>query len=198
MNTVSSLFENTQTLLNMQTSGNTEYIDLTVSTSKILGWMNAMNQYAFGVYYDANPSDPSEDNPYVAIAHMNLLTLMYNTTSPNNVCANDLWVFDSTNCSKTAQESLYAPSADTSNGLYFPPTGSICISLNTRIANSAPSIWTAADIAQRYLSKRSCNLPNSEQAYNDIIKYAESLTNYRDTRKNQYQSLYDQLNSLLV
>jgi hypothetical protein len=138
----------------MQTSGNTQYVDLTASTSKILGWMNAMNQYAYGIYLDADPGVVTEDNPYVSIANMNLHTLMYNSTSTENVCANDLWVFDSTNCSKSSQEALYAPSADTTNGLYFPPSGSLCISLNTRISNSAPSIWTSADIAQRYLNRR--------------------------------------------
>lgn len=155
----------------MQTVGDVQYVDLTASTTKILGWMNAMNQYALGIYDDADSSVLTEANPNVAIANLNLLTLSYNTTSTDNVCANDLWVFDSTNCSNSASESLYVPSTDNTNGLYFPPTGSLCISLNSRLSNSAPSIWTSADIAQRYLSQRSCNT-NSSKAYESILKYA--------------------------
>jgi hypothetical protein len=36
----------------MQTSGNAQYVDLTVSTSKILSWMAVMNKYALGIYAD--------------------------------------------------------------------------------------------------------------------------------------------------
>ena len=185
----------------MQTVGNTKYVDMTIVAGKLLGWMTAMNQYGSGIYVDADSGVLTEDNPYVALSNMNLLTLKYNSTGTKNVCANDLWVFDSTNCSKSASESLYTPSVDTTNGLAFPSSGSLCISLNTRISSSAPSIWTASDIAQRYLNRRSCDpsvAGNSTQAFNDIIKYAQSLTNYRDTRINLYKSLYDQLNSILV
>ena len=31
-----------------------------------------------------------------------------------------------------------------------------------------------------------------------IVKYANSLTNYRDSRINLYQGLYDQLNDILT
>ena len=49
MNTVSNLFLNVQTYLNMQTTGNAQYVDLTVSTGKIIGWMAAMNKYGLGL-----------------------------------------------------------------------------------------------------------------------------------------------------
>jgi hypothetical protein len=81
------------------------------------------------------------------------------------------------------------------NGLYFSPSGTICISLNSRISTSAPSIWTASDIAQRYLSVRSCKL-NSDLAYTQILNYATSLTNYRDSRINLYKGISDQLSDL--
>jgi hypothetical protein len=81
------------------------------------------------------------------------------------------------------------------NGLYFAPTGTLCISLNTRISTSAPSIWTASDIAQRYLSVRSCKL-NSDLAYEKILDYATSLTNYRDSRINLYKGVSDQLSDI--
>lgn len=57
MKTVSALFENTQKYINMQTVGDVQYVDLTASTTKILGWMNAMNQYALGIYQDADPTN---------------------------------------------------------------------------------------------------------------------------------------------
>ncbi len=197
MLTVADLFENTQTFLNMQTSGNAQYIDLTTSTSKILGWMSAMSNYGYGIYVDADSSIVTEDNPDVALFNFNQLTLQDNSTGRDHICANDYWVFDDTNCSKSSEEALYSPSTDNTNGLYFPPTGSLCISFNDRISTSAPSIWTSSDIAQRYLSHRSCD-SGSNLTYEKILLYAESLTNYRDSRKNLYQSLYDQLNSILL
>lgn len=172
MKTVSTMFENTQKYINMQTVGDLQYVDLTASTTKILGWMNAMNQYALGIYADADPTILTQSNPYVALDNLNLLTLRYNTTSPDSICANDLWVFDATNCSNSSSESLYTPSADNTNGLYFPPTGSLCISFNSRLSTTAPSIWTSSDIAQRYLSQRSCNPNSSVNAYNKIVQYA--------------------------
>ena len=54
MTTVSNLFTNTQTFLDMQTTGNTKYVDLTIATSKILSWMTAMNNYGLGIYLDAD------------------------------------------------------------------------------------------------------------------------------------------------
>lgn len=88
--------------MDMQTVGNIKYVDMTIVAGKLLGWMTAMNQYGSGIYVDADSGVISEDNPYVSLDHMNLLTLKYNSTGTLNVCANDLWVFDSTNCSKSA------------------------------------------------------------------------------------------------
>jgi len=102
MRTVEDLFTNTQTLLDMQTVGNTNYVDITVLGSNILGWMNAMTKYGNGIYIDADPADTTESNPYVSLANLNLLTLKYNSTGTKNICANDLWVFDSTNCSQSS------------------------------------------------------------------------------------------------
>ena len=64
----------------MQTVGNSQYIDNTVPSGKVIGWMNAMNNYAIGVYVDADPAIVTEDNPYVSLANLNLLTLKYNST----------------------------------------------------------------------------------------------------------------------
>ena len=164
MGTVAELFDNVQTYLNMQTVGNAQYVSLAASPTRILGWMTAMTKYGQGVYNDAAPGVVDESDPYNALNGLNLRTLASNSTGVNTTCANDFWVFDATNCTNGATEALYTPSNDNTNGLYFPPTGSLCIPLNTRISNNAPSIWSAADIAQRYLSVRSCKV-NSSEAY---------------------------------
>ena len=180
----------------MQTAGNSLYIDTTVAPSKILSWIGTMNNYANGIPYDADPNDLSENNPFVSLRNLNKRTNQ-SSAGVNTTCANDLWVFDATNCTRTASETLFSPTANITNGVYIPPSGSVCISLNTRISQSAPSIWTASDIAQRYLALRSCK-QNSPTAYNEILDYAEALTNYRDSRINLYKSLSSQLNNLLT
>ena len=83
----------------MQTSGNAQYVDPTVSTGKILSWMATMNKYGTGIYVDNLTSVVNESNPYISLNNMNLRTLSYNSTGVNTTCANDLWVFDATNCS---------------------------------------------------------------------------------------------------
>jgi hypothetical protein len=170
MKSVAQVFLDSRTFLNMQTAGNSLYIDTTVAPTKILSWIATMNNYANGIPYDADPTDSSENNPFISLTNLNKRTNQ-SEGGVNTTCANDLWVFDSTNCSRTASETLFAPSANISAGVYIPPSGSVCISLNTRISQSAPSIWTASDIAQRYLAVRSCK-ENSSRAYDEILDYA--------------------------
>jgi hypothetical protein len=156
-----------------------------------------MTNYSLGINNDGFSSDTSENNPYVALAHMNLYTNQ-NSVGVNTTCSNDLWVYDVANCTYAGSESIYSPSADTTKGLYIPASGSLCISLNTRISQSAPSIWTSSDIGNRYLSIRECTGNKSSEAYDKIISYANSITNYRDSRINLYKSLSDQLSSMLT
>jgi len=63
MKTVEDLFVNTQNFLDMQTVGNTKYVDMTIVAGKLLGWMTAMNQYGSGIYIDADSAVVTEDNP---------------------------------------------------------------------------------------------------------------------------------------
>lgn len=81
----------------MQTTGNTAYVDTAVAPTKILSWMNKMNDYSIGTVYDADSTDITEDNPHVSLANFNKLT---NTDSnaANTVCARDIWSYDTTNC----------------------------------------------------------------------------------------------------
>ena len=71
----------------MQTSGNAQYVDLTTSTTKIINWMNNMNQYGLGIYIDSDSTDTSEDNPTVALNNFNLITYTSNSTLTNHMCS---------------------------------------------------------------------------------------------------------------
>ncbi|CAM6002165.1 unnamed protein product [Sphagnum balticum] len=194
MQTVSNLFLDINTFNNMMDSSDVLYVNLASSTGKIQGWINAMENYRLGMYVDASPTLTTEDNPYVAIKQLNL----YTNNGTNGVpptCSFDYWVFDSTNCTFSANEVMYVSSTP-SNGVYFPPTGTLCISFNTKLSSASSNSWEVSDFATRYKTKKNCN--GSIAAYNEIISYATSLTNYRDSRINLYQSLEDQLNALLT
>lgn len=97
MKTVSDVFVNIQSYLDMQTSGNTQFVDQTQAPTKILTWMNVMNQYVSGIYIDADNTITDNSNPYVALAHFNQRT-MQSSGIGNSTCANDYWVFDASNC----------------------------------------------------------------------------------------------------
>ena len=56
--------------------------------------------------------------------------------------------------------------------------------------------WKVSDISARYVSRRQCN--SNIQSYENIMSYATSLVNYRDSRINLYQNIKDQLNALLT
>ena len=56
MNSISSVFTNTQTFINMQQSANSQYVNINSAPTKIIGWMNAMSKYGDGVYVDATSS----------------------------------------------------------------------------------------------------------------------------------------------
>jgi len=71
MKTVADVFANIQTYLDMQTVGNAQYIDPTQATTKMVAWMNTMNQYGAGIYIDADSAVVGNSNPYVSLAHFN-------------------------------------------------------------------------------------------------------------------------------
>lgn len=74
MESVSEVFLNVQAYLNMQTSGNTQYVEITTASTKILSWMNQITNYGSGITIDSTTSDTSENNPTVALANMNKIT----------------------------------------------------------------------------------------------------------------------------
>ena len=95
MDTVTTLFTNIQTYYDYTNVMSTNYINLGISTGKISGWIAVINQYKAGVYVDADPAVTSNDNPNYAISQLNLET--------NGVAAKDVWVWDKTNCTDSAQ-----------------------------------------------------------------------------------------------
>jgi hypothetical protein len=97
MQSVSDVFLNVQTYVNMQSSGNTQYVDISTAPTKILSWINKMSSYGSGITIDSLASDTSENNPVVALANLNKITNQ-NSVGVNTTCANDYWVFDATNC----------------------------------------------------------------------------------------------------
>jgi hypothetical protein len=73
------------------------YIDLNQSTTKIQGWVNAIENYRLGKYYDYDSNDATENNPYISIQAMNKYTNNKTGGSPPS-CTNDYWVFNNANC----------------------------------------------------------------------------------------------------
>jgi hypothetical protein len=151
-----------------------------------------MEKYRTGIYVDTDTTVTNEDNPYVAIQNMNKYA-NNGTASPYPTCTYDFWVFDKTNCSRNATEAIYT--ASLSSGKSFVSTGFMCMSFNEKYSSSSLNIWSESDIMNRYITKRSCQ--NSTQSFDVLMSYASSLIAYRDSRINLYQSLKDQLTSLL-
>jgi hypothetical protein len=59
MKSVSDVFLNSQTFLNMQTAGNSLFVDTSVAPTKIMNWTATVNSYGLGVPYDADQTDIS-------------------------------------------------------------------------------------------------------------------------------------------
>lgn len=92
-------------------------------------------------------------------------------------CSRDRWVFDVSNCTNS-EEHTYTTPATEAEGTTITMDYVTCISLNEKLYQSSPSNWTERDIAKRYVQiKEDCT-----DSYNGIVHYAESITNYRDSR----------------
>lgn len=116
MNTVESLFTNIQTYFDYTNTVSSNYVDLSISTNKITGWISAMENYRLGIYIDYDPAVTSNDNPNYAIAQLNTYTY---TGSGVPTGSMDVWVFDKTNCTNPNQH------------IYSAPTGSLGTTLST-------------------------------------------------------------------
>lgn len=67
-----------------------------------------------------------------------------------------------------------------------------CIPFHTQLSTSSGGRWSLTDINKRYQQlKQTCN-----PAYEEIMNYATSITNYRDSRRNLFQSLVDSIDAL--
>jgi hypothetical protein len=191
--TVSDMYAEINTFLNMRDSTKSTYVDTAFSPNKIQGWVTAMENYRLGIYVDADPALTSEDNPQVALKGMNKYTNNETGGTPPS-CTNDYWVFDVANCTHNATEALYIESA--TSGTTFASTGSTCISFNQKFQSASTGSWSISDVSNRYVQRRQCS--SNTQSYDTILNYATSLINYRDSRINLYQNLKDQLTALLT
>lgn len=195
--TVSDLYAEIETFLNMRDSSAVQYVDTNFSPTKITDWMAAIEKYRLGIYVDADPALTTEDNPQIALNEFNKFTNNGTNGVPPS-CTNDYWVFDSTNCTNNATESIYVSNNSTS-GTTFATTGTTCISFNEKFQSQNNYSWSVSDISNRYVGRRQCGTgPSRTASYDNIVKYATSLVNYRDSRVNLYQNIKDQLNSLLT
>jgi hypothetical protein len=192
--TVSLLYGEINNYLDMLDSSKAAYVNLTLTPTKINGWINAMGMYQKGIYVDfsSNVANDTEENPQVALEGMNKYT-NNGTAGIVPTCTFDYWVFDNINCTGWANETNYT--ATLTSGTEFNSRGFLCISLNDKFSSNSTSIWTSSDIANRYIQQRQCQ--GNTQAYDAIMSYADSITNYRDSRINLYQDLKDQLTAVL-
>lgn len=126
METVTNLFSNIVTFYNYESSGNSKYIDLTISTSKISGWINAMTKYGQGIYIDSVAAQTTDDNPNYAIASLNLYS---NTGGGLATGSKDRWVWDATNCTVPSEHTYHADNS-TYNGSYLNLSVVYCMSFN--------------------------------------------------------------------
>lgn len=95
MKTVTDLFTNISAYFDYDNPSSANYIDLSISTGKISGWMNAIDKYRRGVFVDSRAQETTNDNPNYAINQLNLYT---NTGGGVPTCSKDRWVFDAENC----------------------------------------------------------------------------------------------------
>lgn len=126
MKTVTDLFTNITAYFDYDNPSSSNYIDLAISTSKIQGWMTAMQKYRLGVYVDSRPQQTTNDNPNYAISQLNLYS---NTGGGVPTCSKDRWVFDSANCTDPNEQTYYANNT-LAHGQELSNTSVICISLN--------------------------------------------------------------------
>lgn len=124
MNTVEELFTDIQTYFDYTSSVSNNYVNLAISTSKISGWISAMENYRLGIFIDSNSSITSSDNPNYAISQLNLYTY---TGGGVQTGSKDVWVFDKANCTNSSQITYTAGS---SAGTTLSTSQVTCISFN--------------------------------------------------------------------
>jgi len=188
MDTVTSLFTNIQTYQDYTNTLSTNYVNLAISTGKISGWMNAINNYKKGVYVDTNPAITSSDNPNYAIGQLNLYTYQGGGVATGS---KDVWVWDSANCTDPTQIT-YIATAGLGTGL--STSNVTCISFNEKLSTASASIWSFSDFTMRYVQIRG----SYPDAYNQIQYYGSTLIAFRDSRINLFQAIYDDLSALLI
>jgi hypothetical protein len=179
METISQLFTKIGTLNQMRNTSSSTYVDLTISTTKLANWKTIIGNYKNGVYKDAANTLVSRSNPDVALYNLNGYTLR--AAGAEN-CSQDEWVFNETNC--TTGIAKYEPGTTITEGTTLR-TYPLCISFNSKLMTTSPSIWTTTDFNNRYVQI----MATCPTAYANIIKFGFGLITYRDSRINLYKSI---------
>ena len=97
MLTVSNIFTNINKFNDYDDSTSNNYIDVSLSSQKILDWNTTINNYRLGVLKDVNNLVSNDDNPLIALAKMNSYSNEYaGATFPH--CSKDRWVYDVSDC----------------------------------------------------------------------------------------------------
>jgi hypothetical protein len=186
MSTVEALFTDILTYFDYTNQLSNNYINLGICSSKIAGWVSAMENYRLGVFVDANPSVTSSDNPNYAISQLNLYTY---TGGGVPTGSQDVWVFDKANCTDPNQHT-YA--AGTTAGTSLSSSFVYCISFNEKLIVTATSSWSFSDFTMRYVQIRQ----DYPTAYNKTLYYGATLIAFRDSRINLFQAIKDRLTAL--
>ena len=139
MGTVTSLFSNINKYYDFEDPFSTNYVDKTISPSKMTTWMNTLENYRRGIYNDADPNTKSDDNPNFSLRSLNLYTF---GGGGKPVCAKDRWVFDSINCTNTTVEETYIATTFANGESLVTNKSAFCLSMNEKFASYYTNFWS--------------------------------------------------------
>lgn len=125
MKTVTDLFTNIATFEDYMNSKSTNFVDVTISSGKVSGWVSAISKYRLGIYVDSLSAQTTNDNPNYAINQLNLYT---NYGGGVATGSKDRWVWDSTNC--TDPNEITYSSSSLTYGTTLTSSNVTCISFN--------------------------------------------------------------------
>jgi hypothetical protein len=188
MGTVEQLFTNIQTYNDYTNVVSQNYVNLAISSNKITGWVNAMENYRLGIYIDSDVAITSSDNPNFAINQLNLYTY---TGGGVPTGSKDVWVWDKANCTDPNQITY---TSTTSAGTTFNTSQVTCLSFNEKLISTSSNSWSFSDFTMRYVQIRQ----SYPTAYNKTLSYGATLIAFRDSRLNLFKAIKDKLSALLT
>jgi hypothetical protein len=148
-----------------------------------------------GIWSDAT-TDSSTNNPLKAIQQLSQLTDLSVNPMPKQGCPDyrDEWRFALNNCTATRQVSGVAI-----DSTYVADGQAVCLSLG--YADDRPSL---VKISSRYNSMRAeqtpqpagVNYASCKAIYDEIIKYATTIVEYRDARIELFRAMLNDLSDI--